>query len=94
VPQVVDAEELRESRKRLDAAREKKIRAKAAIILFEGRRLNGNLIILRIVRRAKDELTFLCYLPESSLRFEKVISEEMVRDRVAVGARNVALTAC
>jgi hypothetical protein len=76
---VLDAEELKEELKRREGTREKKLRAKSAMILFEGRRLNGNLIILRILRRAKTELSFLCYLPESSLKFEKVISEEMVR---------------
>ena len=74
---MLDADELREELKK----REKRLRAKAALIMFEGRRLNGNLVILRILRRAKTELSFLCYLPETSLKFEKPISEEMVRSR-------------
>ncbi len=77
--QVVDALGLAETIKRRQVSREKRERAKTSIILFEARRLNGNLIILRIQRQSKTSLTFLCYLPFTSLRFEKTITEEMVR---------------
>lgn len=78
---MLDAVALKESLAKLAAGRDKRERGKSSLILFEGRRLNGQLIILRISRKSKDSLTFLCYLPETSLRFEKSITEEMVRRR-------------
>ena len=77
--QARDALALREARAKNLAARDKRERAKTSMILFEARRLNGQLVMMRISRRSKTELTFLCYLPETSLRFEKTITEEMVR---------------
>ena len=74
-----DAQALRESYTKRAVARDKKLRKKGSVVLFEGRRLNGELIILRIMRRTKTSLGFMCYLPSISLWFNKEVTEDMVR---------------